>query len=240
MAVSPPGEPVALGDIYTINDGVPERVGKLADWGIPFDQEPDVGVRGNWSAKSKSGVDVVVKIKGKTPEGVVLQELGSADAGVVVKFSGKDGFLLALKDVQFHRMSDTRALEAPLRKAFAHLIGGWNTKWLIVSEVAEAGSGTFLSSSSDNSQVELKADADIKADAISVADVAAGFSFAGVHAGSNEFVSRGSITPIFRAVKLTFTGAVGPGGVERLRAMDEVPEEQQSVEVVPMQDSDLD
>jgi hypothetical protein len=55
------------------------------------------------------------------------------------------------------------------------LFDGWDSGWLIVSEVLRADSGTFLMSSEGSSQVELKANASVAPGGITIADLAGGF-----------------------------------------------------------------
>ncbi len=221
VAVWIPITKVELGEIYKVHKGVPQLVGTLADWGIEWKEDPESEQRGSWTAKSERGVDISTKFEGKTPDGIVLKNLAQADAGAVVKFTEKDSFVVTLSDVTMQRMENTRALGPQLRKQFFKFFDSWDTGWLIVSEVLRAGSGTFLMSASGSSQVELKANGWIAPGGVTLADLAGGFTRVGDSSGSDDFVGKGQISPMFKAVKLKI-GGIGPAGV---RSFDVDPEQ---------------
>ena len=229
---------VELGEIYEVKKGVPQLVGTLADWDIEWKEDPESEQRGNWTAKSERGVDITTKFEGSTPDGIVLKNLAVADAGAVVKFSEKDSYVISLSDVTMQRMENTRKLGPQLRKQFFKLFDSWDTGWLVVTEVLRAQSGTFLMSSSGSSQVELKANASVTPGGVTLADLATGFSRVGDSSGSDDFVGKGQISPMFKAVKLKI-GGIGPGGV---RSFDvdpkQLPEDERTVDAEQLADDD--
>ena len=229
---------VELGEIYEVKKGVPQLVGTLADWDIEWKEDPESEQRGNWTAKSERGVDITTKFEGSTPDGIVLKNLAVADAGAVVKFSEKDSYVISLSDVTMQRMENTRKLGPQLRKQFFKLFDSWDTGWLVVTEVLRAQSGTFLMSSSGSSQVELKANASVAPGGVTLADLATGFSRVGDSSGSDDFVGKGQISPMFKAVKLKI-GGIGPGGV---RSFDvdpkQLPEDERTVDAEQLADDD--
>jgi hypothetical protein len=229
---------VELGEIYEVHKGVPQLVGTLADWGIEWKQDAESEQRGNWTAKSERGVDISTKFEGSTPDGVVLKNLAVADAGAVVKFTEKDSYVISLSDVTMQRMENTHALGPQLRKQFLKLFDSWDTGWLVVTEVLRAGSGTFLMSSSGSSQVELKANASVAPGGVTLADLATGFTRVGDSSGSDDFVGKGQISPMFKAVKLRI-GGVGPGGVRSFDVdPEQLPEDERTVDAEQLADDD--
>ena len=229
---------VELGEIYKVHKGVPQLVGTLADWGIEWKESPESEQRGNWTAKSERGVDISTKFEGKTPDGIVLKNLAQADAGAVVKFTEKDSYVISLGDVTMQRMENTHALGPQLRKRFLDFFDGWDTGWLVVSEVLRAGSGTFLMSGSGSSQVELKANGSVAPGGVTLADLASGFTRVGDSSGSDDFVGKGQISPMFKAVKLKI-GGIGPAGVRGIDVdPDQLAEEDKTVDAVEMADTD--
>ncbi|HEX6659479.1 MAG TPA: hypothetical protein VF065_15420, partial [Ilumatobacter sp.] len=229
---------VELGEIYEVKKGVPQLVGTLADWDIEWQEDPESEQRGNWTAKSERGVDITTKFEGSTPDGIVLKNLAVADAGAVVKFTEKDSYVISLSDVTMQRMENTRKLGPQLRKQFFKLFDSWDTGWLVVTEVLRAQSGTFLMSSSGSSQVELKANASVAPGGVTLADLATGFSRVGDSSGSDDFVGKGQISPMFKAVKLKI-GGIGPGGVRSFDVdPEQLPEEERTVEAEQLADDD--
>jgi hypothetical protein len=229
---------VELGEIYKVHKGVPQLVGTLADWGIEWKVDSESEQRGSWTAKSERGVDISTKFAGSTPDGVVLKNLAVADAGAVVKFTEKDSYVISLGDVTMQRMGNTRALGPQLRKQFFKLFDSWDTGWLVVSEVLRAGSGTFLMSSSGSSQVELKANASVAPGGVTLADLASGFTRVGDSSGSDDFVGKGQISPMFKAIKLKIAG-IGPAGVRSFDVdPEQLAEEDRTVDAEQLADDD--
>lgn len=229
---------VELGEIYKVHKGVPQRVGTLADWDVEWTVAPESEKRGSWTAKSERGVDISTKFEGKTPDGVVLKNLAVADAGVIVKFTDKDSYVVSLSEVTIQQMENTRALGPQLRKRFFDLFDGWDAAWLVVSEVLRANSGTFLMSSSGSSQVELKANASVAPGGVTIADLASGFTRVGDSSGSDDFVGEGQISPMFKAVKLKIAG-IGPAGA-RAPGVDprQMPVDERTVDVEELGEDD--
>ncbi len=229
---------VELGQIYKVHKGVPQLVGTLAEWGVDVKVDPESEKRGSWTAKSERGVDISTKFEGKTPDGVILKNLAVADAGAVVKFTEKDSYVVSLGGVTIQRMENTHALGPTLRKNFFKLFDGWDTGWLIVSEVLRADSGTFLMSSEGASQVELKANASVAPGGITIADLAGGFSQVGNSSGDNDFVATPGVSPMFKAVKLKI-GGIGPAGVRSIDVdPEQLPESERTVDAEDLADDD--
>jgi hypothetical protein len=146
--------------------------------------------------------------------------------------------VISLSDVTMQRMENTRSLGPQLRKQFFKLFDSWDTGWLVVSEVLRAESGTFLMSSSGSSQVELKANASVAPGGVTLADLASGFTRVGDSSGSDDFVGKGQISPMFKAVKLKI-GGIGPAGVRSFDVdPEQLPEEERTVEAEQLADDD--
>ena len=92
--------------------------------------------------------------------------------------------------------------------------------------------------SSGSSQVELKANASVAPGGVTLADLASGFTRVGDSSGSDDFVGKGQISPMFKAVKLKI-GGIGPAGVRSFDVdPEQLPEEERTVEAEQLADDD--
>lgn len=222
IAVSPPNGPVAVGDIFEMRGGVPVRVGSLADKGIAFTVRPQNSTQPAMVVQAENGVKFDAIVDGKVPAGITLSVLKPTDIGAVVSLHGEDAFLLSLKDVSSAALDDITALSDDFRQLFWK--NEWDTKWIVATEVFTAESGTFMSSSSDDNTVEVKAKAGIGAAALTAVDLAAGVTVVHQSSASQYFEAASHITPFFRGTKLSWTiigGAVGarPMSVDEAQAL---------------------
>lgn len=164
---------------------------------IPFKPRRD-RTENSWVAMSSTGIKIQAKVEGKSPRGIALNVLKVKAAGAVVTMKGESKFILSLRDVRFDLIEDVTLFGDKISSLFWR--NKWDTSWRIVTELATAKRGTFLISSADEQQFELKARAEV-APVIGAADLAAGFSLVSQAAGADQFGGRASVSPVFRAVK---------------------------------------
>lgn len=219
IATTPPGEAVELGDVRVFRHGIARHVTKLSVKGIPF--EPEEGKStGLWSCQSESGVSIAAKLKGEVPKGVKLGVLGVDDAGAIVRTRAESAFLMSLSGVRFDKIIDVTALARPIRKLFVR--NKWDTEWLIVTEIARARSGTFLSTHAGSGHFELKAGGKIGVGPqVDIADLSAGFKLVSSAESSEVFVATKGLTPLFRCHRWKVIGGVDPARPGRFLAAEE-------------------
>ena len=91
-------------------------------------------------------------------------------------------------------------------------------------------------SGSGSSQVELKANGSIAPGGVTLADLASGFTRVGDSSGSDDFVGKGQISPMFKAVKLKI-GGIGPAGVRSFDVdPEQLPESERTVDAEDLAD----
>lgn len=197
-----PGVPLALGDIGTFDsDGGFRHHSNVKNLKIGFDVISDkTGSDINY--ESSSGVETIVTTHGRVPDcGSVLQQ---GEAGVMVKFSKAGSILLKTKNARHDMIKDCIKLENDIKKLF--LRNKWKKEWFVITELVRADSGTVLISNSADSVIELKANADVKAVSIDIADASFKFSVGQKKNLSCEVIAKEGITPLFRVKKYTRTG----------------------------------
>jgi hypothetical protein len=207
-AIYPPGEALYLGDVYEYERGVYRFRSTLGSRGIPVKSRRSQGNL-TWTSKSKNSSKIVTKVAGKLPKGVVTSALGKADAGAIVQFTDSNAYVVSLSKVSVKQVTNLDAIAEHLAKLWWS--NRWDTKYLIVSEVWQADSATILTSSSDSSQVELKAKANVQTARVSIADLSTKFTLADEGASSDHFVAT-ELTPLFRAHKLGPSGHLEAAG----------------------------
>jgi hypothetical protein len=198
IALAPPGGHVEIGDVFKMSHGVPVFMFNLKDRKIDFGIRRD-RTEGVWVAQAAHGVAVKAKLSGKSLRGIKLASLGLEDAGCVVSLQSEDAFVMSLKGARFDVMKDVVHVEDQIRRRF---FWSWDWQWLIVTEVCVAQRGTFLSTGTANSTVELKANAGLQVGkSLSLGEISAGFKLVSHTESTEMFVARTKVTPLFRAHK---------------------------------------
>jgi hypothetical protein len=75
----------------------------------------------------------------------------------------------------------------------------WPKDWLIITELVEAKEATILISNAKDSQIELKANADISPSSeLNIADAEFNFSVVSKRGLSTEIIAKEGVTPLYR------------------------------------------
>jgi hypothetical protein len=208
-AIYPPGETLKLGDVYEYHRGAYNFRTTLDTLGIPVSKRRSEALK-SWDCSSRNTCTVVTKVKGKVPSGVVTKVLGKADAGAVIKFTSETAYLMSLADIAVQQLVNTEEVETAVKDLFWR--NNWDTSYLIVTQVWTAKRATIITSGSTSTQVELSAAADVKlSKAVEVVDLSAGYRTADKGQATDIFVSE-TLTPLFRARRLSLLGALKPAG----------------------------
>jgi hypothetical protein len=207
----PPGVPLRLGDIVIKTAGVWTPIGNLADRaGVQMDEKPD-GSSDRWEVQSTHGVQFMSKIEGEV--NTAFKFLTDAEAGARVAFEREATYALGLKDVSFTRLDDIDGFWDAVKMAVPFWT--WDLRRRIVTHLVTADSGTWLASASGQTSFELVAEGGIPAGGVaSIADVAAGFRMKSHMSAKDNFVGQSTITPLFKAYRVSLLGGFGPAAAE--------------------------
>ena len=194
--------------------------------------------RGSWTAKSERGVDISTKFEGKTPDGIVLKNLAEADAGAVVKFTEKDSFVVTLTDVTMQRMENTRAPRTAAAQAVLQVLRQLGYRLADrqrgaagrIGHVPHVGVG-FIPGGAQGQRVDRTGWRHARRSGERLPAV-------GDSSGSDDFVGKGQISPMFKAVKLKI-GGIGPAGVRSFDVdPEQLPESERTVDAEDLADDD--
>lgn len=216
--VWPPGTPINLGTIGVFDQ---ERnfvaISDLSNLGITFQTSSDP-TPNDIEYVSKSGVEIRMKLKGKSAKG--FQSLAKLDAGVGFNFKWTGATVFRAKACYYNRIADQPKLR---RDILALSRSDWNNNWVVVSEVVNAGPTTILVANANNSGLELRATADVKAGGIDIADVSLGLHAAYQSSMAYKEIAKEGLTPLFRALKKKSWidgGGVGPYSIRNPEDVD--------------------
>lgn len=190
-----PGVPLKLGDIGTFSDNVFTRLSNLADRGIDFEIRTDE-TKTPLEHNSEGSVSVTTKLSGTVaPQGSVLTNL---DAGIIVEFSKENSTLFKANNTTSPSIKDTIKLGEQVLKLYKE--GKWNKNWVIVTELVEAENATIIISNNSNSKIELKANANIDAPTLDIADAEFKFSTQFSKGLETKIISAAGLTPLFKVM----------------------------------------
>ena len=196
-----PGVPLNVGDIGIFDkDGGFDRKANLQHLNISFQILPD-STCDELEYTSRGGVSISPKLSGKS---LLNSSFGINDAGLVVEFSKQNAVVFKAKDVTYPSIANQIQLEKDIMKLYAQ--GEWKKEWCVVTELAVAESVTIIISKSSNSKIELKANANINAAKIDIADASFDFSILSEGEMSTKIIAAQGLTPLFKAQKMNFKG----------------------------------
>ena len=188
-----PGTPMELGTVGIMDSKVFVKKSHLRNFGIAFDIEEDPS-KDDLDYTSDSGVTFTPKVSGTVPAaGSVLTQ---ADAGFTVEFSREKALLFKVKGAQYVSIRDQEKLGREIGKLKEE--GKWKKEYVVIVELARADSATILISGSANSKIELKANANIGATKLDIADASLQLGIAIARSMSTKIIAEQGLTPLFR------------------------------------------
>ncbi len=188
-----PTSPVELGSIGTFDDREFTRISHLHDQGIEYETY-DTPNKGGLDYSSQGAVTVSPKLSGKVP--AVGSVLSQADAGFTVNFSRKNAIVFRAKGTACTSIKDQIKLGRDIKKKYEE--GKWNKRWVVITELVKADSATILISSSVDGKVELKANANVGAKKLDIADVSLELGIAFEKNIETKIVAEQELTPLFK------------------------------------------
>ncbi len=188
-----PGLNLALGDIGTFKDNVFTKISDLDSFGVKFEVRDDP-TKTDIEYSSKGSVTTSTKLSGAaSPPGSVLTNV---DAGIIVEFGKENSTLFKANGTVTPTIKDTTAIGNQVLELYKE--GKWNKHWAIITELVKADSATVLISNSANGKIELKANANVNAPSIDIAD--AEFKFSGQFSRGldTRIIAQEGINPLFK------------------------------------------
>lgn len=200
-----PGVPLELGAIGIFKNNEFTAVSSLKNEGIEFDIEDDI-TKSDLEHATNGAVTITTKLSGTLPAaGSVLADV---DAGFTVEFSQQNAILFKANGTVIPRINDQIKLGKEIISRYQQ--DKWEKDWVVITELVKADSSTIIISSSNKGKVELKANANIKAAKLDIAD-------AGLELGcpyskdlSTKIITEKGLTPLFKISKIKFRPFMPP------------------------------
>lgn len=192
-----PGTPFILGDIGILNDNVFTHVAFLNDFNIQFD--PRIDENGDDVEYSSQGsVSIATKMSGTiAPQGSTL---GDIDAGFIVEFGNENSVFFKANDIKTNLIENTAKLGEQILSLYRE--GRWNKNWVIITELVSAKTATILISNSTNAKIELRANANIDAKKLDIADAKFDFGATFSKGMDTKIIAQSGLTPLFKVMGL--------------------------------------
>lgn len=209
LAAWHPGVVLRLGDVGLLERGQFTRMTTLGQLGIPFgaraDEKPDA-----LSHESATGVTVRVKLPGQAAVGAIAADA----AGVVIDFSERGAVVFAAVGCRTTSIEDMAAVGQTVLEM--HARGEWDARWVIITEVVEAGSGSIFVSESRTGRLEMTVSgltSGFMAN-LNLADASLKLAVVGRRDVSTAVVAERGMTPLYQAMRLA---GVFDKRIERVR-----------------------
>ena len=208
-----PTKHLSLGDIGEMQKNEFIRISNLANFNIPFATCTDP-TPGNLEYHSQGGVSITTKLAGTfPPQGSILNQ---ADAGLSVEFAKEKAVMFKANNTRNTSIDDVISLGQTLMQLFKQ--GKWQRNWVVITELIDARAATILISNNRGSKLELKANANLSAPGIDIADAAFQFSPVVSRGMATTVVAQTGITPLFKVMGIKRKGILGARwGMKRIR-----------------------
>jgi hypothetical protein len=196
LATWPPGVPIGLGMVGTIDDDyVFSPVTSLARLGAKFEESSIAGAGERFSFASAGAVDFSFKAAGATSD--LIPSVPQAEAGLGISFKREHATVFQASGISYTRIED----QVDLKNSVIALIksGRWDRDWVIVTNLVHADSTTAIVSRSGNATAQVALSADAAAGGIELLRA----EFKPRMVASSELdlwiVGSGHMTPLFHA-----------------------------------------
>jgi endonuclease G len=190
-----PGLTLKLGDIGIIKSNVFRKIGELQKLGIEFSVELDTTPT-DLKYSSKGSVSLTTKLSGAAT--MPGSSLGQLDAGILVEFTKENAILFQANNTLTHLINDTIHLGEAVLELFK--AGKWDKNWVVITELVVAPSATILISNASGAKIELKANAQVNAPALDIANAKLQLSTQFSRAMETEIISKEGLTPLFNVM----------------------------------------
>jgi hypothetical protein len=202
MAAWPPGQPLSLGAVGEVRDGVFTYRSHLNEKsvGIPYEETTEDTPDEKWVLQSKGGVSINFKTAGESGQEGAFAHIGSAEAGAAVRFSREKAVLLSLRKARVRSIRDQIDLKRKLQEAYAS--GKLDKNLIVITEIVDAESGTVLISNSNSAATEIKAEGDFKREVVDLGNAELRLQTAYSKDMQTELIAKEGLTPFYKALRL--------------------------------------
>jgi hypothetical protein len=184
-----------LGAVGVIEDGLFTRLTDLKALGIPFDILPD-DTPADLEYSSSGSVTISTKASGTAS--IPGSSLADGDAGVVVEFNKEKATYFRAMATRTPSIADTNSVGKAALDMYKQ--GKWEKNWAVVTELVVADSATVIISNTNNGKVELKANANVKAATIDIADASLQFGIQFSRGLETKVIAEKGMTPLYRVM----------------------------------------
>ena len=194
-----PGEPVKLGDVGVIVDGVFERRTSLKNLGIIFNTIKDK-TKSDINYTSSEAVDESILVNGDIAK-EIPNPIGNAELEIKFNFLREGAIVFKTKGTKVYSIDDIAKLEKDILKLKSK--GKWKDEWVVIEKVLNVDSATILISNSSLSESKFKIGADIDIlKNINIGD--AKLKLESVYSKDMAFesIAKEPLTPLFKMIKL--------------------------------------
>jgi len=199
-----PGVPLKLGDIGFIEKNQFNRVSTLKQKCVTFDVRSDSS-KFNLEYASAGGVKVVSKISGQVA--LPNSSLAEGDAGITVEFKKEKATLFMCKGVLSESISNLDAIGKQIIQL--HQNNKWEKEWVVITELVTADSSTIIIGNSNESRIELKANAIVGGKQLEITDINAKLSITSHKDIAIKLIANSTLTPLFKMMGLKGTWMFG-------------------------------
>jgi hypothetical protein len=227
-----PGKPLLLGDVGVLEKGVFSHRTTLDSLDIPIKiRKANTG--SDIQYISEGGVDIQKKLSGEVP--VAEMALSELDAGFSISFSKQHAILFAAKNARTSILSNMHDIEKEIFKLMEN--DEWKKEWVFISELMQTDGATILISVDQSSKFELKANADVSAGDLHIADATLDFQTSVDKNMQFKIVAQKGVNPLYRAsgVKKNWFSS----GKLATKGLDEQEPPKDFIEQIPLSDSEF-
>ncbi len=202
-----PNLPLKVGYVGKLHKGAFQRYTSLEEEGIPITIDSSSG-DGTMSYSSEGGVSIMAKGAAdvKPPQAAAL---GDAEAGFIVSFSSENAVVFKANNTTIHSIGNLKDVEkAVIEKANQR---DWDPNYVIVTQVIEADSATVIISNAKDAKMEIKANGDLSAGDLDIANADAGLEVVAKRKIATEIIGRSGLQPLYKVmgIKKKFFGGTG-------------------------------
>jgi hypothetical protein len=189
-----PGKTLRIGDIGILEKGIFSLRSTLEQEQIALQIRVDES-EGSLKYTSEGSVEIKAKLAGEMS--MPQSQLAKGDAGFAVQFKKQNAVVFTINGTKTYQIENTGQIEREVLQRFAE--NKWPKDWLIITELVEAKEATILISNAKDSQIELKANADISPSSeLNIADAEFNFSVVSKRGLSTEIIAKEGVTPLYR------------------------------------------
>jgi hypothetical protein len=193
-----PNTKVTLGDVGFKRGKLFERRTSLHNLGISFSVRDSIELI-DLSHSSSSGVSINLKAVGSDATG----SLPVDKAGAIIQFGSEGAFVFQAANCRIYEIEDKIELGRQLIRAYQQNV--WESEWVVVDTVVEAGEMTALISNTGNAKLELTAEKDLGVGNLALASMEAGLSVRSQTGDVTQIIAERRAFPLFKLSRVKHT-----------------------------------